>query len=161
MKRLAWVLVLAGCYDWNALSSVPDFTGNYVVVMTDEQNGCGFGNWTQGAMSDGITLDITQNSSVVATVGGITGTALNVFCGTNQLVGSVNQGAMDVSIICPKVSMQMTCAFKYVAHARATLNGNHITGTIDYTTMILTMTADCAQLPNCKSTQSFTGNRGN
>jgi hypothetical protein len=161
MRRLAFVLLLAGCYDWEALSSTPDFTGNYVVVMTNEQNGCGFGNWTPGMMSDGIPLDITQSTNqVVATVGGLSGTALNLFCGTNQLAGSVNQGALDASIVCPKQSMQMTCVFHYVAHARATLNGNHITGTIDYTTVITTMTADCGQLPNCRSSQTFTGNRG-
>jgi hypothetical protein len=168
MKRLAFVLLLASCYDWNALSSVPDFSGNYVVVMTNGDDGCKIGNngtgWMVGMMSDGIPLDVTQSSNqVVATVGGISGTALNLFCGTNQLVGTVSQGAMDVSIQCPKESRQNTCVFHYLAHAHATLSGNHITGTIDYTTIITTMTADCLApqpLPNCKSTQTFTGNRG-
>jgi hypothetical protein len=160
MKRLACVLLLSGCYDWDALSSTFDFSGAYTVVVTNGQNGCGFGSWTVGAMSDAIPLNVTQSGDqVVVTVMGLPGTALNIFCGTNQLVGSVKQGAMDASIICPKMSTQMTCLFHYVAHAQATLNGNHITGHIDYTTNITTMTADCAQLPDCLSSQSFVGNR--
>ena len=159
MRRVALLLVLTGCYDWDALSSTFDFSGDYTVVVTNGQNGCGFANWTPGQMSGAIPLKITQTmDQVVVEVGGLTGDLLNLVCGSKQLAGTVHQGAIDVSLICPKQSMQMMCMFHYVAHAHATLNGNHITGTIDYTT-VTNHSPDCGQLENCRSTQTFTGNR--
>ena len=161
MRRLAFVIALAGCYDWDALSSQIDFSGKYTIVLTNGQNGCMLGSWTVGVMSDAIPLQIQQSGrgQVDAQIGGVTGDFINFFCGSKDLIGSVTGNQMDASIMCTKDTMMNTCAFRYLAHTQATLNGNHLTGRIDYTTIITTDTADCNPIRNCTSSQTYTGNR--
>jgi hypothetical protein len=167
MRRMVLLLALAGCHDWDALSSIQDFTGKYAIIVTNGQNGCLIGgtgsNWVAGMMSDAITLDVHQTGAnhdqVDAQIGGVVGDYVNFFCGSKDLIGTATH-EMNASIMCTKDTMTGTCTYRYLAHAQATLNGNTITGHIDYTTVITgTDSPDCLPFRNCTSSQTFTGNR--
>jgi hypothetical protein len=167
MRRLALLILLAGCHDWDSLSSIQDFSGKYAIIMTNGQNGCLIGgpssNWMPGMMSDAITLDVQQTGAnhdqIDAQIGGVVGDFINFFCGSKDLIGTATH-EMNASIMCTKDTTVGSCTFRYLAHAQATLNGNTITGHIDYTTVITSADSpDCTPYRNCTSSQTFTGNR--
>jgi len=148
-----------GCYDFDALSSSFDVSGQYSVNITNGQNGCAFGNWTPGASSSGIPLAITQSGQqVVATIGGTTGDYVNFFCGSKEFVGMIVAGGFEARLACTKTFTQQTCIYRVIADAKAQVRGDVVTGTLDYTTAT-NSDSTCGTLVNCHSSQNFNGAR--
>ncbi|HJZ84244.1 MAG TPA: hypothetical protein VKN99_03695 [Polyangia bacterium] len=162
MRRLRWLacgLLAAGCYDFDGLSSNFNVSGQYSVNVTNGANGCNFADWSTGAMSSGIPLAITQNgSNVVATIGGLAGDWVNFVCGGRDLVGTVDKGTLQVGIACTKAQTQGTCTYRIVAQATATVSGDAIMGTIDYST-VTNNDPGCGTLQSCHNQQRFNGAR--
>ncbi len=149
---ILFMLALTSC-------GVPDISGNYSVTVTDGQNGCGFANWTQGMMSTNIPFDITQSGAMASgTVGGLTGTLIAAVEGTATFTGTVNTLTFDLKLVGMRALSQGACAYTINAEAIGGINGDTISGGIDYSAQT-NGASDCGVLTGCHSHQDFTGVR--
>ncbi|HTR51629.1 MAG TPA: hypothetical protein VMJ10_13030 [Kofleriaceae bacterium] len=159
MKRAIWVaLVLAGC----GSSSPANVAGTYTVAGTDEANGCMIGtNWTQGNTFTGVTVTITQSpgsSTATAMVTGLGSLGLDALLGTSSFTGSVDGDSVDLKAIGTVAQHSGNCTYTVDGEIKATLSGDSLAGTIDYTTQTNSNT-DCTTITGCLSTQDFNGSR--
>jgi hypothetical protein len=146
------LLACAGCGNAN-------IAGNYNVTVTDGQNGCNFGNWTQGMMSSNIPFDITQQgTNASGTVGGVTGGLIAIVEGSATFNGTVGSNVFDLKLVGMRALSMGACAYTINAEAVGTITGDTITGTIDYSAMT-NGSPDCGVLTGCHSHQDFTGVR--
>ena len=159
MKRAIWVaVVLAACS-----SSPANVAGTYTVAGTDEANGCMLGNggWMQGNTFTGVTVTITQtpgSSSATAMVTGLGSLGLDALLGTSSFTGSVDGDAVDLKAIGTVAQHSGNCTYTADGEIKATLSGDSLAGTIDYTTQTNNDT-DCTGIQGCLSTQDFNGSR--
>ena len=151
-------LVVAGCSS-SSPSPPADFSGDYSVAITNGQNGCNFKNWTVGSSSNGTPVAITQNgSSVNADVGGVAGAYYQAILGSHVFTGGVSGTRMSAVIHGTQSFPQGNCTYQVTANLGASISGDSISGTVDYTTTT-NGGSDCGTLVGCSSTQSFAGSR--
>src|SRR5262249_43947180 len=96
--------------------------------------------------------------SVTGTIQGITGALVMFFLGTNGFSGRVTGHDVEVLLTGTKPQMQGACTYNYQADLKGTLNGDVLTGKIDFTTST-NRSADCGTLENCHSVEDFNGTR--
>jgi hypothetical protein len=158
MRRAAVTLLalvaLASCD-----SSPANVAGDYTLAVTDHANGCGFQNWTEGESSSNIPLTVTQNGhDVTAILEGATGVWVDAILGAKTFTGTMSGHEMDVTLYGTRSITQGGCAYTVNANAVATLSGDTLAGTIDYTTST-NGSPDCGAIEACVSTQAFNGTR--
>jgi len=143
-----------------ACSNTPvDAAGDYTLLLTNADNGCEFGNWTVGQTSSPTALTITQDgSSATATVGAGAGVALDLVLGGHVFVGTVDGNHLDLEIIGTRSTTTGGCTFTLTANVNATVTGDNIAGTLDYTTAT-NHSPDCGTKEACHSVQNFSGAR--
>ena len=136
-----------------------DVSGAFLVSLTNRENGCGLGNWTVGAQSQGVPVNITQSGATAsADVGGLARVALELLLGAHVYQGEVQDNDITLKIIGSRVGQQGTCAYTLNSQIDATLAGDALAGTIKYTAAT-NGNADCGSLTGCISNQDFNGTR--
>jgi hypothetical protein len=158
MHRAGFVLLtlatLASCD-----SSPADVAGDYTLAITNHDNGCSFQNWTVGESSSNVPLTITQNGhDVTAILEGVTGVWVEAGLGSKTFTGDVTGNALEVTLYGTRSGTQGGCAYTVNATAYATLAGDTLTGTIEYTPAT-NGSPDCGALEGCVSEQAFNGTR--
>ncbi len=157
MQRAIMLVALATLASCD--SSPYDFAGNYTLSVTNHENGCGFQSWTEGDSSSSIPLTIMQNGSdVTATLEGITGTFVNGLLGDRVFTGTVSGHDIDVTLYGTRSLSQGNCTYTVNARAQATLTGDTLEGTIEYSPAT-NGNPDCSTIDGCLSTQAFNGTR--
>lgn len=157
MKILALTLLVAvaGCGG----SEPVDAAGQYSIALTNRTNGCNLDNWVEGNTSQNIPFEIVQSdASVTGTVQGVAGGILDVWLGSRVYDGNVNGSSLTLELFGNRSFNQGNCAFTYNSTIDADLDGDVLTGTIDYTAAT-NGNPDCADLEGCVSTQEFNGTR--
>lgn len=157
MKRLSGSLVCLAA--WAGCGGDPvDVQGMYSVGVTNRDNGCEFQNWTDGGMTSGVTVAITQDgATATAEVQGFAGGVLDVALGQSTFSGDVEGNYLDMSIQGTRSNTSGNCTFTYDAQLTANLIGDALMGSIVYTPAH-NGHSDCAMV-ECTSTQEFSGSR--
>jgi hypothetical protein len=146
-------------------SSTTTFTGanvggNYTVNVTNGTNGCNLGGWTDGAMSSGIGVAVTQNGTqLAATVGGVVGLFMTAGIGTNTFSGALVGTQASMTATGTVQGTQGSCTFTTNATVNATFSGDTMQGTVTYTRVPSTQSSGCAAIQGCQSIQNFSGAR--
>jgi hypothetical protein len=136
-----------------------DVAGNYTIAVTSRQNGCELDNWMEGDTASGITATITQSgSAVTATLDGLVGAYYNAVFGSASFTGTVDGDDLELQIIGTRSATEGNCTYTFNAILNATIDGDTLTGTIDYQAATNDQ-PDCAALEGCTSTQDFNGTR--
>lgn len=159
MRRALLLLAvgLGACGD----SSPVDVAGDYTIAVTNRQNGCSFNGWTTGSTASNIQLQIVQNpgsASVTGSIQGTTGILVQLLLGTNSFSGRVSGHEVEALLTGTNAFSQGACQYHIQVDLKGDLNGDVLTGTIDYTTVTNHSTA-CGALEGCHSLQDFNGTR--
>ncbi len=156
MKHLAYVLLLgaAACGTDNV-----DAAGNYTAAITNKDNGCNFQNWQVGNQSTGIAVTITQSSNnATASVSGVAGAYLDVVFASHAFTGHVDGDKLDLTLVGTRAGTTGNCTYTYNGEMIATLNGDALSGKINYTPQTNNQ-SDCASIKGCLSFQEFNATR--
>jgi hypothetical protein len=155
---LGFVVALTAC------SSTPaNVAGSYTVGVTNRTNGCNFANWTEGQMSSGIPITITQaetssGTTASAKVTGVTGAYFDVVFGTSVFAGPVDGDHLDLKLMGTSAKTTGNCTYTYDGEILATASGDTLSGQIKYTPATNGHT-DCATIEGCVTYQDFSGSR--
>lgn len=145
--------VLVGC------GSTADVAGEYTIALTNRANGCMFDNWTEGDTTTGVALTVTQNGeAVTASVGGVSGAALDLVLASHEFIGSIDGEHMDLRITGERAASMGACAYTLNADVAADIDGDTLTGTITYRPQT-NGASDCNYLNTCSNVQAFNGTR--
>jgi len=145
----------AGC------SSDPaDVAGSYTVAVTNGEDGCEFDNFEPGQVAQGIGVTVTQSGEDVAADFGVTpaGILLDVVLGSHVFRGSVDGDDLNLKIVGTPSGGDGNCTYTINATVDATLDGDFLSGTIDYAAQTNGGT-DCGAKNGCHTKQSFNGTR--
>jgi hypothetical protein len=158
MKRLlgiALTLAFGAC----GSGSDVDVAGEYTIALTNRDNGCELENYTEGEQASNIPVSITQEgSNVTATVGGGGGLVLDLALGSRVFTGEVDGDDVFLELFGTRGQQQGNCSFTFNSAIDATLDGDVLTGTIDYRAAT-NDNPDCAALEGCRTFQEFNGTR--
>ena len=154
MKQLICLALLAAC------STTPvDASGQYTIAVTNRDNGCTFSNYTVGAMSSGINVTIQQQASQAnADVMGATAVLLDFALGSHTFSGAVDGSSLDLTIVGTRPTTTGNCTYTYNATIAASLNGDVLTGRIEYRAAS-NHNSDCGAIDGCLTYQDFNGTR--
>ncbi|HTQ46576.1 MAG TPA: hypothetical protein VMI75_27675 [Polyangiaceae bacterium] len=131
--------------------------GTYTVSVTNGQNGCMVGTFTPGAMTAGVTVQVTQNGTQVsADVMGLAGVYLTAGVGSSTLVGQINGSTANLTASANHTTGM--CAYTTTATANMTFDGDTMQGTITYSDSG-NGSSDCGVVEACTNTQNFAGSR--
>lgn len=154
MKRLILLAGLAAC-GGNPVNA----EGTYTIAVTNRDNGCNFANWTVGDSATGIQVVINQEgSSVNADVMGATRIYLDLVLGSHVFTGKVDGDELDMTILGTRSATMGNCTLTVDANLLATLDGDVLTGRIDYS-YHGNGNSDCAPYDGCISFQEMNGTR--
>ena len=151
-------LVFLAAVACSSSSSPPaNVAGTYTVSVTNGQNGCNISTFTPGAMSTGVTVQVTQNGAQIsADVMGLAGVYLTAGVGSSTLVGQI--GGSQASLSANADHTLGNCAFTTTATASITFSGNTMQGSITYTDSG-NGSSDCGVAQSCTNEQMFAGSR--
>jgi hypothetical protein len=136
-----------------------DATGDYTIALTNADNGCSLGNWTEGDTASGIPVAIAQtDTGVTATVGGAAGITLGVWLGDNHYTGTVDGNDLNLELEGTTDLTMGSCDYHYISIIDASLSGDVLAGQIRYEA-VTDGVADCGALNSCASIQEFNGTR--
>lgn len=153
MRYLPALVLLAAC------GGTADVTGTYTVNLTNHANGCAFQNWTVGDVATGIPVTISQDGdSASADVGGGAGGFLQLWLGGKVFNGSVDGSDFTATITGTNPNSSGNCAYTFNATLDATLDGDTLSGVVDYAAQTNNGT-DCGALTGCVSEQAMNGTR--
>jgi hypothetical protein len=153
---LAAVLLLAACGDDDAPA---DVEGDYTIAITNGDNPCGFQSWDEDATAMNIPLMITQEGGeLTATVEGVAGSVITVLLGSADYEGYVEGEAFVLTNFGTRSFSGGDCAFTIKSTVRGRIDGDVITGAIEYSPVTNESPA-CEQLDRCVSEQLFNGTR--
>jgi len=158
MKALAWTLLVglgAGCRD------DAEVAGTYSVAVTNRENACMFANWTVGETAANIPVVVTQRESdITLTITGVAGVLLVGLLGAdgNTYTGGVNGDELDVDSFGTRSQTSGNCTFTYNSRITGDLNGDALTGRIEYRAAD-NGNPDCAAISGCLTYQDFNGTR--
>lgn len=155
MKRFILLAgVLAGCGD-----DPVNADGQYTINVTNRDNGCNFQNWTVGDSSTNIGVAVnSEGTSANADVMGATRAVLDFLLGSHVFNGTVDGNDLDLKILGTKSFNMGNCTLTIDSELLATLNGDVLTGRINYHYHGNGNT-DCAPYDGCTSYQDMNGTR--
>ena len=153
MRHLVLVMCAAACSSDNGNAA-----GDYTVSLTNRDNGCSIMNWTIAASSN-ATVTLTQSdASVTASVTGLGAVALELVVGGHVYTGKISGDTLDLNLFGTRSNSTGNCTYTYNSEIHAVLDGNVLTGQIDYHTAT-NNNPDCAAIKDCRSFQDFNGTR--
>ncbi|HTM19446.1 MAG TPA: hypothetical protein VL172_03025 [Kofleriaceae bacterium] len=140
-----------------------DVAGDYTIALTNQDNGCGFANWTEGNTSTGVPVVIGQGEGdaadeATATVNGAAGIYLDAVLGARVYTGSVDGSHLDLTLHGTNSATQAQCTYTVNSTIDADLDGDVLRGEILYHTST-NGSPDCGTLEGCESRQDFNGTR--
>lgn len=136
-----------------------DAEGTYTISVTNRENGCNFPNWTVGESAAGIQVVINQqDTNVNADVMGVTRIYLDAILGSHVFEGIVDGNDLDMIILGNQSTTMGNCTLTLDAQLLATLNGDVLTGRINYH-YHGNNNPDCAPYDGCTSYQEMNGTR--
>lgn len=156
MKRFAGLALfcVVGCG-----SDPANVEGNFTIAVTSRDNGCNLANWTVGNQAAGIQVTIAQEGEdVSATIEGLVGAYVTAALGSNMYNGTIDGESLDLALFGSRNQASGNCAFTYNSYIRGSVNGDTLTGRIDYTAAT-NGNPDCAAIEGCISYQDFNGTR--
>ncbi len=107
----------------------------------------------------GVALTVTQNGeAVTASVGGVSGAALDLVLASHEFVGTIDGEHMDLRITGERAASMGACAYTLNADVAADIDGDTLTGTITYRPQT-NGASDCNYLNTCSNVQAFNGTR--
>jgi hypothetical protein len=146
-------LCIGACTDADA-----DVAGDYATIVTNRDNGCNFDNWTANAETN-ASVTLTQGgNNVTATVTGLGALILEASIGGHVFTGRVAGDTLKLSLFGTRSNTTATCTYTFNSEINAQVDGDKITGQIDYSAAT-NGSVDCAALVNCRSFQDFAGTR--
>jgi hypothetical protein len=155
MKALLPIIALAACGGGDPAN----VEGNYSIALTNRDNGCMFGNWTEDDTASNIPVIIDQvGAEVEASVEGLTGTFLDLGFGAHVYEGTIDGNDLVLELIGSRAQQMGNCAFTYNSTINARLAIDTLTGRVEYTTAT-NDNPDCAPIQECLSFQDFNGTR--
>lgn len=132
--------------------------GDYTVTITNGNNGCKLPSWTTGDIGT-ATVTLTQSqSNVTAVVGGVARFALDLGLGGHSFTGKITGSDLDLHLFGTRSNTEGNCTYTLNAEIRAVVNGNTLTGQIDYTSAT-NSNPDCSTIQSCDSFQDLSGSR--
>ena len=155
MRSLGMILLACvGC------SSDPaDVEGDYTIAVTNRDNGCQFANWTVGEQSASIPVTVTQSdTTVTAQIKGVTGTFVAFALGSATYTGEIDGDHLALDLFGTRSQMSGNCAFTYNSSIIGDVDGDTLTGRVEYTAAT-NNNPDCAAIEGCLSYQEFNGTR--
>ncbi len=154
MKRFIWLVALAACG-----GDPVDAEGTYTISVTNRENGCNFPNWTVGNSATNISVVINQEGEDVnADVMGLTRVYLDAVLGSHVFHGTVDGSELDLSIDGTTEYQNAECTGTIDARLTAELDGDVLTGRIDYT-VDGAGDPECAPFSGCITYQDMNGTR--
>ena len=159
MRIILALLLLQAC-----TSDEPvDVTGDYVLALTNGENGCGFANWTVGATSTGVTVKFIQMDAGRITVeltDPVLRTYVAIIIGSFIFAGEVSGASFQATLAGTREIMEQgkTCKYRVNADIDGSLVRDTISGTISYRVVVVTPAADCPP-DNCATLATFNGVR--
>ena len=153
MRHLVLAVCAAACSTDNGNAA-----GDFTVSLTNRDNGCSIANWTVGASSN-ATVTLTQSdASITASVTGLGAVVLDLLVGGHVYTGRISGNSLDLNLFGSRTNTSGNCTFTYNSEIHAVLDGNVLTGQIDYITAT-NNNPDCAAIDDCRSFQDFNGTR--
>ena len=154
MKRLLLLGALAACG-----GDPVNAEGTYTMSVTNRDNGCNFANWTIGNSAASIGVVINQEGEDVnADVEGLTRIYLDAVLGGHVFQGTVDGDELDMKIQGTTKITTGNCVDHTIdAQLKATLDGDILTGRINYT--IVGTGSTCTPYDGCTSYQDMNGTR--
>jgi hypothetical protein len=153
MRYLGLLMCVAACGTDDA-----NVAGEFTILVTNRDNGCNIAQWTAGT-SNSAQVTLTQlETDVTATVTGLGALVLDVLVGGHVFSGSVRGDSIDLTLFGTRSNMTGNCTYTFNAEIHAAIDGNVLTGQIDYLAAT-NANPDCAGITNCRSFQDFNGTR--
>lgn len=150
---LSTPLELSGC------GGTANVAGNYSLAVTNQDNGCSFDNWTVGQMTNGVPLVVTQSGeNATATLQGLVGAYVQAAFGSASFTGTVDGLALALKLFGTRNITMGSCSYTVNAEVAATINGDVLTGTIEYKPAT-NGSPECGAIMACVSRQAFNGTR--
>lgn len=154
MKRLLLLGVLGACG-----GDPVNAEGTYTIAVTNRDNGCNFQNWTVGDNATGIQVVVNQEGeNANADVMGATRVYLDLVLGSHVFSGKIDGSDLDLTILGTRSATMGNCTLTVDATLLATLDGDVLTGRINYSYHGNGNT-DCAPYDGCISFQEMNGTR--
>lgn len=153
MTSCVCALLAVGC-------APADVAGNYMAATTSEENECSFSWWTEGDMSAGIPVVVTQDGGeFTADVQGLGGGALALITGHGStFVGEVGGSHLHGRIVGTTNATSGGCSYTITVDLDADLSGDTLTGTLTYRP-VTNHAAECGALETCSNVQRFNATR--
>jgi hypothetical protein len=149
-------VLLGGCSSEGEFTT--DISGNYTVAVTNRTSTCDFKDWVPGKQTSGIGFVVTQeDTSLHATVDGVTAVFFKLALGSAEFDGSVERSSFELTNYGSRAQTQGNCTFSYNATIVGDLVGDAISGSIRYAPAT-TDSPDCADV-SCEAFQDFSGSR--
>ena len=162
VAALSCLLAVAACGGDDFVAGDPeplDVEGEYLLSVTNGDNGCSFGSWQDGQSSAGVPLSITQSGAAVsATIGGLTGGLVDLWLGARTFEGDVDGKVISVALLGTRQQTLGDCNYTIDVTATATLDGDALQGVLEYTARTGGR-PECAPLTGCVTEQAFAGSR--
>src|SRR6185503_335525 len=153
MRLLVLAMCMAACSTDNGNAA-----GDYTVSLTNRDNGCSIANWTVGASAN-ATVTLTQSDAdVTASVTGLGAVALEIVVGGHVYTGKISGNTLDLELFGTRSNTSGNCTYTYNSEIHAVLDGNVLTGQIDYLAAT-NSNPDCGAIKDCRSFQDFNGTR--
>ena len=132
--------------------------GDYSVTLASRDNGCNIASWMVGA-TNGATVTLTQaDNNVTASVTGLGAVALELLVGGHTYMGKISGDTLDLTLFGSRSNMMGNCTYTFNSEIHAVLDGDVLTGQIDYVSAT-NNNPDCAAIKDCRSFQDFNGTR--
>jgi hypothetical protein len=154
LAALATLAFVAACG-----SDPVDAAGDYSLALTNRDNGCEFANWMVGNTASNVAFTITQDGdAATGTVGGLAGGFLDVALGDHVFSGPIDGNDLDLTLYGSRATSSGNCTYTINAEISAQLDGDVLTGAIDYRSAT-NGNPDCGAIEGCVSRQDFNGTR--
>ena len=152
---LAGACLTFGCGDDDEFVAPTDVAGLYELTLHNGANGCGLEDWVEGNTTTNVGLRIEQQGTdLIGRLEGPVGGIVAVLLGTAELSGSQSRGDVTLQAFSPYVRQQGTCTYNLLVTLQGTLDGNLMSGTIDYT-WATNGAPECSDLEGCVTEQTF------
>jgi hypothetical protein len=132
--------------------------GDFTIAVTNRDNGCNLESWTTGASNSALVTLTQVMTDVTATVTGVPAIVLEAAIGGHVFAGKVSGNSLDLHLFGTRSKMSGNCTYTYNAEIHAVIDGDVLTGQIDYVAAT-NANPDCQGITNCRTFQDFNGTR--
>lgn len=156
---LGLALAAAGCGDDDDGGIPADFAGDWTLAITNGENGCSFPTWEVGDTATAIPFVVTQSDrNVTGNVQGLAGGYLDLVLGSHTFTGEVTGAYAEMTLYGSRSATEGSCTWTVNATVYADIDGDVITGDIEYTDAT-NGAPDCGARDGCLTVQHFNGTR--